>query len=389
MWAPDAVFPVQVTHRGLSYELIALITDEQFDAFEDELNAFEALCQRVVDVENNATLPSAPSVAMWTELTSFTARFRLFEDRALFVAFEVRGKERELVWTVGMQLSSTVFGGQIIRQGFGMLERVHPARRRLGLSLVFMLPALQLLNVDRIGWGYVHTLNTASIARTTPLEQRSTDPNDTRLFVYGGHDLLVRIRDSKQAASVAQADFDFISAYFGGSGDQFGPSPTIWNEWRATGKLLGGFERRGERGFRICCVAFLCDWVKLLKRPNGETVAKNVVVLSNFCGFDHDGWRPVYDAALYPLSLIENFVADLQQHLNADAVLLDFDVQTQSRMVSHFLSTDQVVAQTREVYDIYGPRVQDISLTWRARFLDPRHTSSLLFFEHKTKAAKL
>ena len=235
--------------KGEEYSLRMISTDAEFDHFEPLLNDFERKSQ---EEENVSQLSSKNhQIAMWTELSSFCARLRLFRRRILFLGF----KGEKLVYTTAVQVNTTKIKDAVITQIFGMLERVHVDHRRGGLSGAMIMEYSALLqkafpvemSSDQfLVWGYIDRLNFKSLSRTMALGDETTG---AILYAYGGHSMVMRRQGhASKKSGLKQNSFDFLR-YFDGT--QFAPSQGIWEEWRESKKLIGGVEL--ERENEICC----------------------------------------------------------------------------------------------------------------------------------------
>lgn len=370
--------------NGTQFEIVLARSDEELDTLENELNAFEVQCQLV---ENRSWMEAHPHICMRTELRSFTARMRLFERRVLIVGLEVlAGGGKRVVYTNGVQFSHTHVppGKEEREQSFGMLERVHVDKRRGGLSNAFFMESASLVTRPEPMWGYIERMNKASLGRaTTSLEQQPDAP----LLVYGGHTMMVRrgggARGGGASSRLRKASPEFLPRYYGGS--NFAPAKSIWEDWSKTGKLLGGFELSNGT-HTACVVAFLCDWEDL-KSNDGHVMASQLVILSNLAFFDAAAGQPCYDKL--PVGLACDLIDEAQRACKMDYALVDVDEQSGGPIIVALLGTSEVVSMTREWYDIVAWNANLITPTWKARFLDPRHMSSLLFFTPKESLSKL
>lgn len=130
---------------------------------EGQLNDFESQCQLV---ENQDRLEKCGDTLLQrSELRSFTARLRLFEERGLIVGFELL-PERSLCYTLAVQFNGTFLIGEEHKQAFGFLERVRIDKRREGLSSAFFAEGVTLLPRYSPTWGYIEMLNEKSLGRT-------------------------------------------------------------------------------------------------------------------------------------------------------------------------------------------------------------------------------
>ena len=386
-------------YRGSEYEIDILTSDAELDAVEEQMNRFENLNQRT---ENRHQLAACPTVSHWGELMSVAARLKLFKRRYLMLGFEIgSNSNRLLVWCVAVQSSrclahSAAAGSRLkpILQGFGMLERVHPDHRRIGLSQIFSkhyVGALQQKMIqdnslddlqDYISWGVIDSLNSASLARAQPLEMAGVSKSS--LFVYGGHQLLLRARNRNdnlpQIELELNPSFDFISNYFR---EQFSPDLSIWEDWAATGHFCASFAAHSG-DYSIYCVKFNFPWLRIHNRDAG-IVSNGATYFGVFAFFQKEA--PVYNLEELPLEMLKQMVQALPLAPGTDFAVIDFDEKSHSDAISYLCENDtHIVATSSEVYDVLGPHGLRVSPEWSSRFLDPRHTSSLLWFEKLVKS---
>lgn len=367
--------------NGSQYQVSVLRSDEEFSAVEEELNVFEAENQRN---ENKVWMAAHPSIVHRTELLSFTARLKLFCNRALIVGREL--PSRRVVYTQGAQFSKCFLRNKEHVQSFGVLERVAVDKRRDGLSKQFFVESAELLQRSSPLWGYIERLNQASLGRTVQLEQLHQRP-DASIVVYGGHTMLLRHLNqiiSCNKSVIRNAGRDFLHRYFTEE-NNFAPSPDIWNEWEQTGKLLGAFEMIGKN-HRLCMVAFLSDWTSLMTNSD-EVLAKKVLLLNNVSFFDLHNDEPVYDEL--PVALAIELMDAIQRHLKYEYAIIDLDDRCCGPIVEGLLCTPEVISLAREYYDCVVWDAHLIDPKWKTRFLDPRHLSSLLYFERKHEKSKM
>jgi hypothetical protein len=260
--------------NGKEYQVVECRSDEDFDAVEDELNFFEAQCQAS---ENRYQLQQHPQVEYWGELSSFTARVRMFKERIMFLAYELnpQTKSKMIVWVWVMErtpcrMKDAQGKFKDCIQGFGSLERVHVDRRRMGFSGIFMDQEMMLNAAPKYVemesyqmWGFVEALNDASLARFVHLTEETQKSMNSMLYYYGGHTILLRRNDNHQLQIreelLVNPKFDFVTAFYQ---DQFSPlSGDIWKQWQDSGKFLGsvGMQRQDNA---VYGVVFNMDWMR-------------------------------------------------------------------------------------------------------------------------------
>lgn len=349
-----AVAPRRFEHKGEQFELCVYSSDDEFALLENELNAFERENQ---SSENDFQLAEHQDIAFWTELSSFSARLRLFKKRYLFVGWLLTGTTKKLVYTMGNQMGQAFFPQIGLASSlFGMLERVHVNHRRSGLSGVFLLHYITMLEEISdefpFGWGYIDRLNPKSLSRAVPLGSKETS---SFVYIYGGHTMLLRRQEQKSAAVSGRLQpnsFDFLS-YFDGT--QLAPGPSIWEEWRSSKKLIGGVELWNEsRSMCVCATLFKADWVKVVDSSR-TALASSLVIISNLSPFRSTAkgaLEPVYGhevAAFAPL--VQELVALSHAQSGETFALVDIDEQTQGPFIERLCSDPQILARASEVYD--------------------------------------
>jgi hypothetical protein len=342
---------------------------------------------------------SSQSMRMWLPTT--TAQIERIEEGG-----RGRGSQRE-----GMELMSVPFG---------MLERVHPEMRRQKLSQIFMIQCIRFLmgshsdTMSLLFHGYIDTLNHVSLGRFNRLSETNREEEGSAYF--GGHSILLwkanhPLQKPSSSHSTRIPPDSFLFDYFRDT--PFSPDfSTIFGEWERTKCYVGSMSAVSSDEYSVCCVCFRVPWLSVWPFHNQSVVKsslttpivnatsspsssssssssspQNIILLGCFATFLNGS--PLFSLSSIPLSLFSSLISSAISQCHAEFCLIDMDERTFGLAIEYLKSERDVVGVAREVYHSSLSINRFIPLTWHARFLDPRHLSSLMFFVDPKAKGKL